>query len=182
MPCRPREIGIGGSENGVLVRRRFGCPGRIDAHERVWLIFEDVAGNFEARLNDHLLGQCERWCEFEVTALLRERNVLEMVLESARDETLIWQEVALEIRCQAFLRNVQVRRKSKNELLVAGEIAGASERPLDLYLLIDGANAGYRPIEAGQSFRFTTAQPTTAAIRVELVDAATVWHALDLVE
>jgi hypothetical protein len=181
MPCRLHEIGLDSAGSRTLVRRRFGYPGRIDAHERVWLIFAGVAGKLEVRLNDQDLGRCERSCEFEITPLLNERNILEITLESTGIDTLVWDEVALEIRCSAFLRNVHARRNDAGELLVHGEVAGTCERPLDLYLLIDGVNAGYQAIEAGKSFRFVT-QPMdqSPAIRVELVDAATVWHTVEV--
>jgi hypothetical protein len=181
MPCRLGELGLDSAGKRALVRRRFGYPGRIDAHERVWLIFAGVTAGLEVRLNGQELGRCQS-CELEITSLLKERNVLEMTLESTGNDTLAWEEVALEIRCSAYLRNVRARRNHTGELLIHGEVAGTCQRPLDLYLLIDGANAGYQAIEAGKPFQFVTAGPTKSgsAIRVELVDAATVWHSIEL--
>jgi hypothetical protein len=179
MPCRLRDIDLVGRGKRALVRRRFGYPGRIDAHERVWLIVAGAADSPRVRLNHHDLGPCARSAELEVTSLLRERNVLELTLESTDDDKQTWDEIALEIRCMAFLRNVHVRRIEAAELLIQGEIAGTCERPLDLYLLVDGVHEGYQAMEAGKSFQFTTAAPAST-IRVELVDAATVWHSIEL--
>src|SRR5438552_2238109 len=83
MPCRLRELGLDSAGARALVRRRFGYPGRIDAHERVWLIFAGVAGKLQARLNDRDLGHCDPARAFEITALLKDRNILEVTLESA---------------------------------------------------------------------------------------------------
>ncbi len=104
MPCRPSELGHGGTSGPMLCRRRFGYPGRIDAHERVWLTFSGVNGGADIRLNGLELGRGNGSFEFEVTSLLKERNVLEVMLQ-LEPESPVWDEVALEIRCTAFLRD-----------------------------------------------------------------------------
>src|SRR5262245_97069 len=39
LPCRWADGGLGDFRGPVRFRRRFGYPGRLDAHERVWLTF-----------------------------------------------------------------------------------------------------------------------------------------------
>jgi hypothetical protein len=184
MPCRFSDLGLEHGVRRVLLRRRFGYPGRIDAHERIWLTFADIAGNAELRLNGQALGHVDPGAfEIEVTSLLRDRNVLEVCLELSNPDTNLWDEMALEIRCSAFLQGVTARRDG-GRLLVRGEVVGTCARPLDLYLLINGVNADHQMIEAGKAFQFVTDQPVTPAsiIRVELVDAASVWHTVELLE
>jgi hypothetical protein len=181
MPCRLSDLGAENGAQHVRLRRRFGYPGRIDAHERVWLAVVNIAGHAELRLNEAALKHIDQASfAIEITGLLKDRNVLEVELALPDHDGKLWEEVALEIRCSAFLRDVTARWDS-GKLLVSGEVAGTCERPLDLYLQIDGVNAGYQAIEAGKSFEFVTAQPANrAAIRVELVDAAAVWHTVEV--
>jgi len=84
----------------MLLRRRFGYPGRIDAHEQVWLTCAGLGGRAELRLNAQELGCCNSpACDFEITPLLKDRNVLELILETKDTDAAVWDEVALEIRC-----------------------------------------------------------------------------------
>ncbi len=159
--------------------RRFGYPGRIDDNERVWIVFDRVGSTAHVTLNATSLGQNEGGGSFafEVTRLLTARNelVLEIDAESERGEA------ALEIRRTAFLSGVQIRR-DKNGLHVRGEVVGNAERALDLYLLMDGATAGYatvEPTETGRSFEMT-AERTGDTLRVELVDGGCVWYVVEL--
>lgn len=111
IPCSWKEGGLVSFAGRVRFRRRFGYPGRLDAHERVWLTFAGVEGPAEVRLNDTPLGKggADRLpFAFEVTALLRERNELVVDVESASEHGGICGEVALEVRCSAFLRGVRV--------------------------------------------------------------------------
>src|SRR5262249_48078031 len=81
-PCHWNEGGLPGFAGRARFRRRFGYPGRIDTHERVWLTFAAVADTAEVRLNGTFLGTGGREqlpFEFEVTALLQDRN--EMVVD-----------------------------------------------------------------------------------------------------
>src|SRR6266404_2810562 len=107
MPARWSEGGLRGLAGRVLFRRRFGYPGRLDSTERVWLTFADMEGAAEVWLNDHLLGQRDGGLdpfEFEVTALLQVRNELKVLVTAPSETGGLWGEVALEIRCTAFLR------------------------------------------------------------------------------
>ena len=76
MPARWADAGLPDFAGRVRLRRRFGYPGRIDAHERVWLTFAGVEGQAAAVLNDQPLGGFAGPAEFEVTRLLQKRNVL----------------------------------------------------------------------------------------------------------
>jgi hypothetical protein len=192
MPCRWHEGGLADFAGRVRFTRRFGYPGQIDASERVWLTFAGVEGTAEVRLNDRLLGRHDGAAgpfEHEVTQLLDTRNRLVVEVEELTGRGGLWGEVALEIRRTAFLRSVRAWAESATALHVAGEVVGTSERPLDLYVLLDGANVAYSTVEAaptGRPFQVTAARADaerwTAAghtVRVELVDAATVWYTVE---
>jgi len=100
MPCRFRELAGAGVAGRMLLRRRFGYPGRIDAHEQVWLTCAGLGGPAEVRLNGQDLGCCDApACDFEITPLLKDRNVLELILKSLEADAHVWDELALEIRC-----------------------------------------------------------------------------------
>src|SRR5262249_20890439 len=142
--------------------RRFGKPREIDPHEHVWLTFADVEGVAEVWLNGQFLGRHEGGSgpfEFEVTKLLQPRNVLAVEVESQTDGGGLWGEVALEIRCAAFLRNVQagfVREAGPARLWVEGEVIGEHDPPLELYVLLNEATVVYTQVHsgpAGEPFR-----------------------------
>ena len=101
MPCRWADAGLAEFRGRVRFRRRFGYPGRIDAHERVWLTFAGVDAVAEVRLNGHFLGRHEGAdpFEFEVTALLQARNELIVDVEAPAGNGGLWGEVAMEVRC-----------------------------------------------------------------------------------
>lgn len=67
-----------GFRGTVRYSRRFGCPTNLEAHERVRLVFEEIAGNAVVRLNGKLLGEKVSDTFFDITAHLRERNLLEV--------------------------------------------------------------------------------------------------------
>jgi hypothetical protein len=191
MPCRWREGGLQDFAGRVRFRRHFGYPGQIDAYERVWLTFAGVAGVAEVWLNDHRLGHHDGALgpfEHEVTSLLGVRNVLTVEVDDATGEGGLWGEVALEIRATAFLRAVRAGLKTAGDavtLQVSGEVVGSANRPLDLYVLLNGANVGYTTVEPaaeGKWFSVTAEGPIVGAktVRVELVDAATVWYTVEL--
>ena len=69
----------------AIARRPFGAPSGIDAHERVWLIGEGLAGPVHLSLNDRDLGEFdETTFGVDVTRILGQRNLLEMRLGPAR--------------------------------------------------------------------------------------------------
>jgi hypothetical protein len=165
---------------GVRRVRRFGYPGRIDADERVWLTFAGVGGRVEVSLNGQILGTHDGGAPFEheVTALLGPRNELAMRFEGGGE---LWGDVALEVRRTAFLRGVRAAADG-GRIRVQGEIVGSAGRPLELYVLFDGRTVHYgmvEPTAAGRAFEVVADGPGKE-VRVELVDGACVWYAVEL--
>jgi hypothetical protein len=192
LPCRWMEGGLGDFAGKVRYLRRFGRPGRIDAHERVWLTFGGADAIAEVWLNGQFLGCKVGICdafEFDVTTLLQSRNNLVVEVEGDEGGGLNG-EVALEIRCTAYLRDTQVRGTIEGDkalLQVTGEVVGTCEGPLELYVLLDRLNLIYSPVETkadGRPFHLIS-DPLSWGIeessqkhdvRVELVNVATVWY------
>jgi hypothetical protein len=189
MPCRWGEVGLACLGGRVRCRRRFGFPGRIDPHERVWLTTAGVSDRAEVALNGTLLGRVEGAApaEFDVTDLLHSRNELIAEVEGPAEGGGLWGEVALEVRCTAFLRDVRAWI-SKEELHVTGTVVGSADGPLDLYVIL-----GRRPLvegrvtaePAGGPFHLEARVPETggqegqpAAVQVDLVNGATVWYTI----
>jgi len=178
----------------VRFRRAFGYPGRIDAYERVWLTFAGIIGATEARLNNHLLGHLATASEFEVTPLLRPRNELVVEIDGDAECGGLPGEVALEVRCTAFLRDLHrtaILRGDRVELRVSGQVVGVAERPLEVYLLLDRSVVGYQVVTAtagGQRFDMVASDLPAAKwrgpegrlqaqpVQVDLVNGAVVWY------
>ena len=76
--------------------RKFGRPRTLDAGERVWLVCTEVPGVGEVTVNGELVGRTREAGRFaaDITGKLRERNVVELTVESAAPIG----EVTLEIR------------------------------------------------------------------------------------
>ncbi len=189
MPARWKDAGLPDFAGKVRFRRRFGYPGQLDEDERAWLVFEAIHGDGLIRLNDSELGEIqEGFFDFEVTSLLNPRNELILDIEADEDGGIVG-DVALEIRRTAFLREVYGSYdKSSRELTVTGLAIGESERPLDLYLAGHQETLGYTTIEPtaeGRRFELRT-EPIeldkhSEFLRIELVDAATVWYMIGVV-
>jgi hypothetical protein len=157
----------------LVLSRQFGYPGRIDAHERVWIIGAQADSLISLTLNGHVLGQFLNGpVETDVTALLTPRNCLEVGTSGN-----FLGEVALEIRASAYLTHVRVRRAGET-LHVEGIVAGECDVPLELYLLVDGHQAAYQTVNAGEVFNVALSQ-TAETVRVELVKVATVWYTVE---
>jgi hypothetical protein len=186
-PGRLRDFGLPGFAGRVRFRRRFGYPGHIDDYERVWLTIAGAEGAAEIWLNQQYLGRAEAGSfEMDVTRWLRERNQLDVVLEAASDAAGLTGEVALEIRCTAFLRYVQAWSEQQT-IHVAGEVVGTCDGLLELYAVAGRKTIAYAAIGAaphGQSFHLTSdpadGLPESGTVHIELVNVATVWYAMDL--
>lgn len=194
MPCRWSEGGLPGFRGRVRFSRSFGYPGRIDAQERVWLTFAGLGGAAEVRLNNHFLGHICGASEFEATPLLMRRNELVVEIDGDAEQGGLWGEVALEVRCTAFLRAVRrsaILKESRVELRVSGQVVGAADRPLELYLLLDRSTVGYQVVTAtteGQTFDMTVPDLSAEkwrgadgrlqvpSVQVDLVNGAVVWY------
>jgi hypothetical protein len=189
MPCRLSEAGLGDFAGRVRFVRHFGYPGRIDAHERVWLTFAGVDQRAQVTLNGQFLGSrqgAEGPFEFEVTPLLGERNELIVDVEAREGDGGLWGEVAMEVRASAFLRKLHVRAEpgeATATLHVTGELVGSCERPLELYVQCDRFNVAYTTLEAdpvGKAFELVAegvqwTRDVPHSVRVELVNVSSVW-------
>jgi hypothetical protein len=185
LPCNWNELPLGGASR-VRFRRRFGYPGRIDAHERVWLVLAGAAQRLEVAVNGMPLGEQEGLpCEIDVTALLQARNELVLDVDVPAERRGPWGEVSLEIRCTAFLRKVRVWMESMGgsaELHVAGEVAGSAEGKLELYVVCDRAVAAYAVVVPGEAFHLREPAPAAGQAvraRVDLVNGASVWYTVE---
>src|SRR5438128_70896 len=124
---------------GTRFRRRFGYPGRIDEYERVWLTFAGIKGSTVAQLNGQLLGrfgETNEPVEFDVTTILKPRNELVVDVERPAGGEGAFGDIALEVRCTAFLRKVRFQWLSDGDsvrLQVNGDAVGTCSRPLELY-------------------------------------------------
>jgi hypothetical protein len=183
MPAR-WEIGDLRDFAGVVrFIRPFGYPGRIDDFERVWLTFTGMDSTATAWLNGDLLGKWAGTMEFDATRLLRSHNQLVMEIEVPPPCGSLWEEVALEVRATAFLRDV-IFRIDGQQLTAQGVVAGSAERPLDLYLFAAGQFLAYETTMAGRTFEIggeltVTAIENRLPVRVELVDAASIWYVVE---
>lgn len=194
LPARWGALGIGDTGGWIRLRRRFGLPRWIDDWERVWLTCAGVAGQATWRLNDtaiRLANSSEAQLELDITPILRERNDLVVEMEHTGPEGGPWGEVALEIRCRAYLSGVKMNAKRAEDGLrvnIGGQVVTEElADPLELYVLINGANQAYErhhAIRAVSDFQFSliceppkTGNPLD--VRVDLVNGATIWHTVE---
>jgi len=185
MPRRWKDGGLAGYSGTVWFRRRFGYPGRLDSYERVWLTFAGIEGTAEISLNGQALGRfTETPIELDVTALLGKRNELVVLVSSESDAGGLWGDVALDIRCSAYLRGTRAWRE-RDRLHVEGEVVGTSDRPLEVYVLADRHSIGYAAIEpdpAGKPYHIAAEMPDPPPnnVRVDLVNLAEIWYAVEV--
>jgi hypothetical protein len=159
----------------VTLTRHFGWPSPLAAHERVWLVFHALTMPCEAWLNDQPLGNIGH--EIEVTSLLRERNELRVDLPA----NTRWDEVALEVRGQAWLSELTATRRD-DRLILRGRLNGTAGGRLDLYAILDRRTAIQAALDALGPFELTSEplEHWTDEAHVELVQGSTIWHAADL--
>lgn len=181
MPCRWPGAGLSGFRGLARFSRKFGYPGRIDEFEHVWLTCVGCSGCREVRVNQQVVAQdCREGFACEITPLLAQRNLLEVLIDGQTDEAGLWGDVALEIRQAAYLADIQARR-TEDGVQITGNVVGAAPQPLELYTIIDGAHADYRiiqPSREGQPFRVDLPgiRAVKTAIRVELVHVSCIWY------
>jgi hypothetical protein len=188
LPCRWKDGGLAEFRGKVRFRRRFGQPRQIDGHERVWLTFAGVDGRVGALLNGRSLTIPEITSEpfeIDVTALLKERNELVVDIDSAYGEGGLWGEVALEIRCTAYVHDLQTwiaGEGKERRLHVTGKVVGTCANQLELYVIADRKTVAYAKVaDSGQPFHLLSdeLQFDTKLITVELVNGASVWHSIE---
>jgi hypothetical protein len=188
LPCRWADGGLPGFAGRVRLTRRFGYPGRIDDFERIWLTAGGVVDTAELTLNGTSVGRFAAGQTFEtdVTGLLRSRNELVVEVEGGAGGGL-WGEVALEVRCLAFLRDVRVEAGA-GALQIEGAVVGTADRPLELYAVLGRRTAAYAtvtPTPEGTSFRLHAEVPAGAdedgprTLKVDLVNGASVWYTFE---
>jgi hypothetical protein len=178
-PAAWPDARLGDWSGRVVLRRKFGYPGRIDAHERVWLVGESVSGPAEVRLAGQALGLVTCDCfAFDVTRLLAQRNLLEIELDVGPERTRLWDDIALEVRATAYLEDIRVITDAQRRF-VEGRVTGSADRPLEVYVLASGRSCGYEVVEAGKPFRVGL-DDVPGDVRVELVHVSTVWYVVEL--
>ncbi|HEY1381884.1 MAG TPA: hypothetical protein VGF55_34105, partial [Gemmataceae bacterium] len=183
LPARLGECGLGEARQ-VRLRRRFGRPRTLDAYERVWLVGEGLTGRAEFRLNGHILGTPPGDTgpfAFPVTGFLAERNELVVELSPDGPDGGLWGDVALEVRCAAYLTGVRAEPAGA-ALRITGAVAGEADGSLEVYVLAAGRTVGYGTCPAGQTFDVVTDELSERPpdVRVELVNGAVVWYAVDV--
>jgi beta-galactosidase/beta-glucuronidase len=174
MPCRWATGGLGLFSGRARFRRRFQWPGTIDYYERLWLAFHGADYFAKASLNGVELGQHAGAFdpfEFDVTSLIQPKNELVVDVElpathpdAASQQRLLrggqacpdrsgglWGNVLVEVRREAFLRQVRLFADFSGPqpvLHVYGEVVGAVDHPLELYVLLDGDTLIYQRVPA----------------------------------
>jgi hypothetical protein len=166
---------LGAGHKIIALTRRFGYPGKIDAHERVWLMCS-IAG--EKSLNGTPLGD---EAEIEVTSLLQGRNELIIHAIVGPPEQSIG-EARLEVRATAWLRAIH-RERNNNTLRITGEVIGTAAGQLDLYVLQERRcvhNIGIEAQATGTPFAFEFSEDSgidfDAPCKLELVLGGVVWY------
>jgi hypothetical protein len=203
VPVRLADTELAGFIGRLQLRRRFGYPGSIDAHERVWLTVGAAGDAAEAWLNGRSLGRvtAEDGGEFEVTALLAARNELLIEVDVTARQDLPCGAVALEVRRTAFLRSVRAWRAG-DELHVEGKVVGQSDGPLELYAVLGRRTAAYEtvtPTAEGRPFHVVACDVSTewwgeaeeschrsagvdggGGVKVELVGGGSIWYSSEV--
>lgn len=185
LPCRWLEAGLGEYRGLARFTRKFGYPGRVDETEHVWLTCDGCTGCREVRLNGQLLGHSEKAVfAFDVTNILSPRNRLDVLVAGDTHQAGLWGEVALEIRKDAYLADLQIER-SASALFLRGKTVGIAPQALELYSLVDGRHVDYRtimPSAAGTSFfvDLSGAEAGSRTVRVELINISSVWYVAEL--
>jgi hypothetical protein len=183
MPSTIADAGLPGFSGSLRFSRRFGMPRSHDADEHYWLVFEATADFMEVMLNKRPLGEFARRGPFavEVTGSLLERNLLEITVQTTKDQDGLTGETALEIRRASFLRDAKIGRRPDGRLEASVDVAGRAPEGIELYLLADRRMLAYRRLGAGvdQLVLLQSEEPVapeTTEARLELVQGGVVWY------
>lgn len=158
----------------VLLRRRFGVPGQLDPHERVWLLVDLPGAGAQFRINGHQINaspETQLFHQFDVTDRLQSRNELE--LEIRRDavsrsgqqeigsaEPRRFPDVRLEIRSSHFVDRLSVEvcaTESDCKLHLSGRVVGDASDDLALVVTLAGRELAYQQLDANPWFVVTAA-------------------------
>ncbi len=186
LPYLPGEAELFGLAGRVRFVRRFGYPGRIDSHERVWLVVDALAGQARLAVNKTDLGTHSDSVEIDITPFLSPRNELTAEMIDFAPDKGLWNEAALEVRCSAYLRGVRVNR-AHGEIHATGEVVGTAGEPLELYLVADRSPVDYARVDLACSVQpFALRAPAIHAegqpvgrVKIELVQGAVVWYTVE---
>lgn len=182
MPGRFQDHGLAAFAGRVRYLRTFGYPGQIDEHERIWMTCAGLEGAAEIQLNGEVLAKDHTGpFAFDVTRHMKLHNRLEVTIAADSASGGLCGEVALEIRCSAYLCDMQARRLADGAVLVTGRVTGTCDAALELYGLVDRSHVHYEQIEPrpeGTPFRFVVPprQTPVQGVRVDLVHVSTVWY------
>jgi hypothetical protein len=195
MPCHWSQGGLGSFSGKVRFRRRFGYPGTIDPHERVWFTLAGFSDHAELWVNDVFLGRFTgaRGCELDITRLLQPRNEVRIEVEGDARSGGLWGEAALEIRCSAYLAQVHAGATRQGELVraaILGKVVGHAPDPLEVYAILDRHTIGYVRVAAsptGTCFEITADAidpllwpqqegPAGVPLKLDLVNGAVSWY------
>ena len=162
--------------------RRFGYPGTLDSHERVWLRLPVLPEGSGLSLNGTALGVSR---ELDITHHLRSRNELRIDLDIEPGQP-IWEGAALEVRALAYLDDLEVVR-TPTRVGLRGVVAGSIESLLELYLVADRRPLGYSTVVPGGEPRFELLVPVrhedgseVRNLRLDLVCGAVVWYTYEI--
>jgi len=186
LPASWETIGTNNQGGSVHLCRRFGAPRELDAYESVWLTVANPAVVGEWWLNgERVFANADRvtLLERDISRQLRPRNVLEVRVERCEPDRHVWDEAAIEIRGEFFLRDVALVGGKR----ISGVVVGPERKGLELYVLRDGRTVLYEPVAAkpdGQAFAFALASTPgnrhDPEWRVELVEGANRWFVVDV--
>lgn len=170
------------TEHGVRLSRRFGKPTTLDEFERLWLTCDRFDGPATVSLNGDHIGSVADGSEgfaFHVTDRVLPRNEIAIDLTS---ESSVLGEVALEVRCPAWLSDL--RTDFSDPPLLDGTVIGESASDLEIYAIADRSTVGYLSIapfrDACQFELSLEIEGRPRSLRVELVHGAVVWDGRDI--
>lgn len=171
MPCRWEQAGLGPFQGRVRFRRSFGWPKELAGYERLWLVVGAADYFAKVILNDQPLGEHAGAFdpfEFEITALVKERNELVIDVDCpvadplAQREWLwrgrlgtgggLWGTVALEVRRESFLKLARVAATFDGHLgglEISGEICAQQDQANDLSVRLGNRELTYRASRRG---------------------------------
>jgi hypothetical protein len=172
--------------SAIKLCRRFSWLQQLQAHERLWLVLERsaVTGGMLNNKALELAAVAEGHQECEVTSLTRRSNQLWLEIAPGESQRAFPQ-VALEVRCRTFLRQLTWQIDTANRKLeIAGLLVGLNETPLELYVRAGEVNVLYTLVNANEPcapFRYQSEIPTAVMgaampIQIDLVNGGVIWH------
>lgn len=165
-------------------RRRFSWLASLADHEKLWLTISGV-GPCRVELNGSILADSpDDPAEFDVSERVARKNEILIEPTASRTGNQLSPDVALEVRCLAYLRDVEFRvseEGGRSRVRATGLIVGPGDLKLDLYLLHGRHPLEHRVVSPGPGgVPFTlsgdVADPDVSDIAaVELVHGPVVW-------